>query len=284
LSRIDLHAHTFHSDGTESPAELARLAAEAGVSLLAVTDHDTTAGVEEARLAGKACGVEVVLGCEISTRIPTGSLHVLAYDFDPAATDLQEFLRRIRSARHARNQAILGRLAALGIRLEYEDVKRHATGEIVARPHFVAALLERGAVASPEEAYERWIGDAAPAYVMAEVPPPEEAVAAVRAAGGSSSVAHPRQLRLDRDGELEALLASLVEAGLDGIEVEHPSHKPWDRDRFAGLARRFGLVPTGGSDFHGRIKPHVRVGVGDGTIDVRREVWERLLARKRARE
>lgn len=280
FERIDLHAHTFHSDGTESPEDLVRLAAEAGVGLLAVTDHDTTAALPAAREAGDALGVEIVTGCEISTRIPTGSLHVLAYDFDEDAGELQAFLERIRRARRERNREMLDRLASFGVSLDAEEVARHAEGEIVARPHFVRAMLERGYVTSPEEAYARWIGDDAPGYVMADVPPPEEAVAVVRRAGGVSAVAHPRQLRLDANGALEALLGQLAAAGLDGLEVQHPSHKPRDRDRYAALARRLGLVATGGSDFHGTIKPHVAVGTGDGSIDVDRETWERLRARR----
>jgi len=283
LPRIDLHTHTLHSDGTESPEEVVRLAAKADVSLLAVTDHDTTAGLEAAHRAGEALGIEVVDGCEVSTRTSSGSVHILAWAFDVLDPGFQAFLARIREERRARNLLMLERLRSLGISLELEEVARHARGEIVARPHFVLAMIERGLVQDPQEAYAKWLGDDAPGYVMAEHPAPEEAVRQVRRAGGLAALAHPRQLHLETKGALEAFLASLVDAGLDGIEVDHPSHKGGHRDRFRALAKTFDLVPTGGSDFHGRAKPRIRVGVGDGTIDIHRETWDRLLERKEAR-
>jgi predicted metal-dependent phosphoesterase TrpH len=280
MSRIDLHAHTEHSDGTHAPAALVRLARDVGLALLAVTDHDTTSGLPEAQAEGRALGVEVVVGCEISTRIAQGNVHVLAYDFDPEDAAFQGFLAGVRAARDRRNERILQRLVELGVPLTAEEVHAQVRGRILTRPHFARALVARGHVPDLRTAFGQYLRDGGPAYVQAEGPAPEAAVRAVRAAGGIAVLAHPGQVRLPDRAALTSFLATLRSAGLAGLEVQHPSQDPEQRAFLADLARQHDLVPSGGSDFHGETKPHVRLGVGDGTIDVRRETWDALRARR----
>lgn len=280
MRRIDLHTHTDRSDGGLSPTALVQEAAAIGLVALAVTDHDTTGGLEEAAAAARSLGVEAIAGCEISTSVPGGQAHVLAYGFDPDDARLQAFLATVRVARERRNAAMLGRLADLGCPLLPEEVARHATGNIVARPHMARAMVDRGYVPDVRAAFERFLGDTAAAFVPPDMPAPEEAVEVTARAGGVAVIAHPRQLRLADRAAFAAFLAPLCAAGLGGVEVEHPSHKPEHRAFFAGVARDLDLVPTGGSDFHGVHKPHIALGEGDGTIDVRYETWERLRERR----
>jgi hypothetical protein len=280
VRRIDLHAHTDHSDGTLSPVDLVRAARDAGLAALAVTDHDTTSGLREALEEGVALGVEVLTGCEISAKAECGAVHVLAYGFDPGEASFQAFLRRVREGRDRRNVLILERLAGLGIPVTLEEVLVFVKGRIVARPHFARALVQKGYVEDVRAAFTLYLRDGGPAFAAADMPPPEEAVRVVRAAGGVTALAHPGQLRLEGREAYAVLLRSLAGAGLGGLEVMHPSHDQDARRMFADLAREVGLVATGGSDFHGENKPHIRLGVGDGTIEVGYETWERLRARR----
>ncbi len=280
MPRIDLHAHTEHSDGTHTATALVRLARDVGLSLLAVTDHDTTAGLAEAEAEGRALGVAVLPGCEISTRIPEGNVHVLGLGVDPGHLGLQRFLASVRAGRDARNERIYERLAALGVPVTPEEVAVHVRGRIVARPHFARALVARGYVPDLRAAFTQYLRDGGPAYVDAQVPPPAEAVKAIREAGGVAVVAHPGQIRLGLPDGMRAFLRELRAAGLAGLEVWHPSHDAQARVLFGALAAELDLLPSGGSDFHGDTKPHIRLGVGDGTIALEAEVWERLATRR----
>lgn len=278
---IDLHSHTEHSDGTLTPTALARLARAVGLSLLALTDHDTTAGLEEADAEARRQGVELLPGCEISARIPTGNVHVLGLGIDPGHTPFQRFLAGVRQAREARNERIFERLAALGAPVTPEEVAVHVRGRILARPHFAQALVQKGYVPDLRAAFSQYLRDGGPAYVEAAAPHPVEAVRAIVGAGGAAVLAHPGQLKLGSRAAYERLLVELRHAGLTGVEVWHPSHDGDARALFADLARSLDLLPSGGSDFHGDTKPHIRLGVGDGTISIGPEVWERLAARRR---
>lgn len=282
MRRVDLHAHTTHSDGSLSPTELVALARDVGLSALAVTDHDTISGLQEAHAAGRQVGVEILDGCEITARLPAGVVHVLAYDFDPRAEPLQDLLARVCTSRHERNLEILDKLAALEMPLGYDEVAARAFGRIVARPHFAQAMVERGYADDLREVFDLYLHDGGPAYACAEAPPAGEAIAATLASGGIPVVAHPRSLRMGHRRGYEGVLRELRDAGLVGLEVHHPSHDPTHRAMFAEIAARLDLVPTGGSDFHGEAKPHLALGSGDGTIEVAYETWERLLARRPA--
>ena len=279
MTRIDLHAHTNHSDGTFTPVALVRLARDIGLSLLAVTDHDTTSALLEAQAEGRTVGVEVLSGCEISTRNADGNVHVLGLGFEPGDAAFQNFLARVREARERRNERIFEKLAALGVPVTHEDVHAHVHGRILARPHFGSAMVDRGYVPDLRAAFGLYLRDGGPAYVQASFPPPVEAVRAIRAAGGAAVLAHPGQLKLADRAAYVRFLTELRDAGLAGLEVWHPSHDAEARTRFGALAKELDLVPSGGSDFHGDHKPRIRLGSGDGTIEIRRETWDALHAR-----
>jgi predicted metal-dependent phosphoesterase TrpH len=279
--RVDLHAHTDHSDGTLEPPALVALAREVGLDALAVTDHDTTSALAEAHEVGRARGVEILDGCEISSQTGGATVHVLAYAFDPEDRGFQGFLSEVRAGRERRNLGLYARLAELGMPVSPEDVARHVRGRIVARPHFAHAMVDRGYVPDVRTAFQRWLHDRGPAYVFPDTPSPEDAVRAATEAGGVTVLAHPKQVRLPNDGGLEGLVRRMKDAGLAGLEVDHPSHDVSDRRAFRALADALGLVASGGSDFHGANKPHLSLGTGDGSIDVPYETWERLLARRR---
>jgi predicted metal-dependent phosphoesterase TrpH len=279
--RIDLHAHTTHSDGTLEPQDLVRHARAVGLAALAVTDHDTTSALPRAREVGIAEGVEIIDGCEVSASMNGMNVHVLAYGFRPTDPAFLRFLESVCVERDVRNEAILARLSELGVPVTHEEVNVHVRGRIVARPHVARALVDRGYVPDVRTAFQRYLGDRAPAFVAGSLPSPAVAIGAIVAAGGVAVLAHPRQLRLEgREGYAPAI-AAMAEAGLTGIEVDHPSHEPADRALFRELAASFGLVASGGSDFHGSNKPHIALGSGDGTIDVAYETWERLKERRR---
>jgi len=279
VRRIDLHAHTDLSDGTLRPVDLVTLAAEVGLAALAVTDHDTTAALPIAREVGRSLGVEVITGCEITARFPGRAMHLLAYGFDDREPRLQAMLAEIRAYRNVRNPRILDRLAELGCPLTMDEVRAEAAGDVVARPHIARALVRRGYVADTKTAFQRYLRDGGPAFVPAESVAPAEAIAAVGAAGGITAVAHPRQLRVDGGAGIRALFRGLTQDGLGAVEVFHPSHDADDRVLYADIATQEGLVPTGGSDFHGANKPDIRLGAGDGSISIGYETWEALRAR-----
>jgi predicted metal-dependent phosphoesterase TrpH len=258
------------------------LASAAGLVAVAVTDHDTIDGLAEAEAASAPNGIEVIRGCEISTSLDGRSVHVLAHGFPEHAPILDALLERARQARTERNAKILDRLASFDMPLGAEEVERHATGRVVARPHIAKAMVDRGYVPDSRTAFDRYLKDGGPAWVVVGRSSPAEAVTAVRDAGGAATIAHPRQIRLEGRATWERFFGELTDAGLVGIEVEHPGQRAEDRAFFGELADRFGLVRVGGTDFHGEVKPHIRIGTGDGTIDVGYETWERLRERRMA--
>src|SRR5262245_34248045 len=279
MDRIDLHAHTNRSDGSLTPPQLVALAKQVGLRALAVTDHDTTVALAEAREVGRRLGVEILTGIEITARFPGRAMHILAYGFEEREPVLQALLAEVVSHRDQRNPKILQKLADAGCPVTMEEVRAQATGEVIARPHIAKALVARGYVPDTRTAFQLYLKDGGPAFVAAETVEPAEVLSVVRAAGGVSVVAHPRQLRVETPDGYRAVFRDLVAAGLGGIEVQHPSHNNGERTFFAEIARKNGLVESGGSDFHGEAKPDIRLGVGDGSISVGYETWEALRAR-----
>jgi len=255
---LDLHAHTVASDGGDRPEELVAAAATTGVETLAVTDHDTVAGVAEARAAGDRLGVEVLAGCELSATVGDRVVHVLLYGeglLEPDLTHAVEVARRGRSERNLAIGERLERLCGVG----YDDAVQLAGASALSRAHFARAMVARGAVADVAEAFDRYLSSGRPAYVPAPAVPVPDAVALAAKAGGVAVLAHPGRLAA---GERDWVLAQALEAGIDGIEVWHPQHDAELRRSLAALAERRGLLATGGSDYHGRHKPDVRVGTG----------------------
>jgi hypothetical protein len=276
---VDLHLHSTFSDGSRTPEEVVSLAREAGLSAAILTDHDTWAGAARFRAAAEAAGLRTLAGMEISADVPGRTVHLLAYGFDPADAALAAAAARIREGRRARNAEILAKLARLGCPVSAADVLREAgTPELVARPHIAAALVRRGFARDRADAFRRFLERGAPAYADRFRLAPEEAIALVSAAGGATALAHPYSTRYDR-AELRAFVSRLAAAGLAGIEAYYTGHLPGQVEELLGLARDFGHVATGGSDFHGDPKPAVRVGVAYGGLKVPDEAFDALLAR-----
>ena len=272
--RIDLHAHSDRSDGTDTPAELVRAAHAEGVDVLAITDHDTTAGWEQAAVVAEHVGVTLVRGIEISTRYAGQGVHLLAYLPDPTHPELVDELARVLEGRNDRLPAILGRLRGLGIDIEPEDVRRLA-GDAAAmgRPHVADALVAHGVVVDRDEAFARFLGPGGPAYVDRYAADLVAMIATVADAGGVSVIAHPWASRHEHGALDEAGLADLREQGLAGIEVDHEDHDAAVRDELRGIARNLGLVATGSSDYHGLGKP----GHGLACNTTAPDQFERLL-------
>jgi predicted metal-dependent phosphoesterase TrpH len=253
--RIDLHSHSTASDGTDPPAEVMRRARAAGLDVIALTDHDTLAGHDEARRALPP-GLALVPGMELSCRLGGHSVHLLAYHVDPAHAGLAEQLRAITADRLRRGRDMVARLRELGVDVSWEQVAAIAGGGVVARPHIARAMVAAGAIARPEQAFTtEWIGAGGRAYVSRYALDPEEAIRLVGSAGGVSVLAHPgaaqRGWVID-----DAAVERLARAGLGGLEVAHPDHDDAQRRRLAGLAAALGLVASGGSDDHGGLTGH----------------------------
>ncbi len=258
MGYADLHAHTTASDGSLSPTELVRLAANTGLAGLAVTDHDTTTGLQEASAAAQEAGIAFVPGVELSMKYE-GHFHLLGYFIRPGHPGLDGRLAEIRQLRDLRNAAMVGKMNDLGLRIDLEEVESEAGGEVVGRPHMAMVLQKKGYVGSTQEAFDRFLTRGAPCYVPKAQLTPEEGIALVRAAGGVPTVAHPFTLHLE-DAELERRLLEWRDHGLGGLECYYPAHSVEQTVYYLRLAERLRLVPTGGSDFHGASKPQVRLG------------------------
>ena len=221
------------------------MAQAAGLAAIALTDHDTTAGVPEATRAGEACGVRVVSGSEFSVRAPWGELHVLGYFLPPGSTRLEEFLAGTRAARRRRAEQIVAQLQRLGIDIDLADVERAADGGALGRPHVARVLIEQGASFDMNEAFARYLGRGRPAYVEKPLPTLQQVTTLVHEVGGIAVAAHLG------DHGTEAQIRQFQAQGLDGLEVRHPSHSPGNERRLTAIAERLGLGISGGSDWHG---------------------------------
>ncbi|MDH3035546.1 PHP domain-containing protein [Streptomyces sp. TRM75561] len=251
--RIDLHTHSTASDGTDTPAELVRKAAAAGLDVVALTDHDTTRGHAEA-LAALPQGLTLVTGAELSCRLDGVSMHLLAYLFDPEEPALLAERELVRDDRVPRAKGMIAKLNELGVPVTWEQVARIAGNGSVGRPHVASALVELGVVDSVSDAFTpEWLADGGRAYVPKHETDPFEAVRLVKNAGGVAVFAHPAAVKRGRTVP-DSAIAELARAGLDGIEVDHMDHDPGTRARLRGLAGELGLLVTGSSDYHGSRK------------------------------
>ena len=271
---IDLHTHSLRSDGALSPAELVRRAADRGVRVQALSDHDTLLGVAEAIEAAKPLGVRIVPATELNTESEWGDAHVLAYFVDPADAALEERLRWLRENRGRRVERMVEKLRDLGYAITLERVLEIAQGGALGRPHLAQALFEKGYVPSYDDAFHTVIAKDSPAYVSRVGLTPFEAVALARTHGGVPSLAHPGTVE-----RLEELLPKLVVAGLAGIECFYGEHSPAWTAHCLTLARQHGLIPTGGSDFHGRSEH----GADLGAVFIPPETIDLLEARRASR-
>jgi len=266
----DLHTHTHYSDGVLAPDALVRRAAERGVQVLAVTDHDTTAGLDEAKAAVRGHDVQLVNGVELSVVANGESVHLLGYGFDPSHEALTDYLADFSRRRRARLDQMIRRLAEAGIEVQAEKVERHVgASSAPGRPHLARALVDGGYVNSYRAAFEQYLGTGEQGYVPAPSQPAAEAIQVLHAAGGVAVVAHPGQWMSG------ALLRDLCEWGLDGIECHCPSHPEYLVDYYRTVCRSRDLLVTGGSDFHGGTEADEE---GLGTVGLKTAQWERFRA------
>ncbi|MFL6212649.1 MAG: PHP domain-containing protein [Blastocatellia bacterium] len=280
---IDLHSHTTHSDGSATPRELLAQAHAAGASAVAITDHDTVTGLKEGRLAAAEFDIELIDGIEISAEYSPGTMHVLGYFINTESVSLNAALVGLREARERRNPQIAERLQSLGVSIAYEEVERLAGNEVVGRPHFARLLVERGYAASIQDAFDQFLGKGAAAYVEKARLSPAASIALIHEAGGVAVLAHPYQLKLASLEEAEQLVVELAALGLDGVEAVYSRHSQAERDAYARMARRHGLLVTGGSDYHGTYKPDIAIVRGKGDLAVPYELLNELRQRATAR-
>jgi len=277
--KIDLHLHTNKSDGRLSPAELVALAHKGGITRMALTDHDTTAGVDEAIAEGQRLGVEVIPGVELGTDSRSGDLHMLGLFLDYHDQAFQDTMSRFREGRIARVHTIVSNLAEAGVTITVERVFEIAGEASVGRPHVAQALLEAGYVSSMPEAFEKWLAYGGPGDVPRDKLSPEDAIDLIHAVGGLAVVAHPYEGRGVFD-----VLAGLAEHGLDGLETYYQGYGPERVAELVALCEKYGLQPTGGSDFHGfPLAGHTEVVNYPGSVEIPPSVLDALEARRRAK-
>jgi 3',5'-nucleoside bisphosphate phosphatase len=273
---IDLHSHTNESDGTFSPEQLITEAVRSGVDALSITDHDTFAGFDAAREPARRAGVELVCGIELSTKLYGHSVHLLGYFPEGNGADgIREWVKDMQASRRERNVRLAARLRELGFDITLEEAEARGRG-MTGRPHFAQIMVEKGYVSNLRQAFDEYLDESAKGYVFRREPQFGEAVERIRAAAGIASLAHPIRVR----GDVPALLPELCDAGLNAIEAYHSDHGAHETGMYLELARKYGLLVTGGSDFHGALKPEIRLGSGcGGNLRIPREVLEKLRAR-----
>lgn len=273
---IDLHTHTNESDGSHSPAQLIREAIDNGVEALAITDHDTLAGYNAAVAPAGEAGLELICGIELSTKLRGRSVHLLGYFLErEPAQPFQEWLREMQESRRDRNIRLAARLRDMGLDIKLEEVQARGRG-MTGRPHFAQVMVEKGYVPDLRRAFDDYLDESASAYVPRLEPQFAEGIERIRTGGGIAVLPHPVRVA---SGRLEDVLPEMCGTGLQGVEAYHTDHSPDDTRRFLDLARRFGLAVTGGSDFHGLMKPNVRLGTGyHGNLCVPRAVLDDLKA------
>jgi len=257
----DLHMHSTASDGTTPPAELVALARQAGVTLMALTDHDTVGGCAEAARAARDAGIDFLSGVEVTAEGGSGRADILGIGIRRDDPTLTSTLDRVMEARRTRNVRIVAKLNQLGVDITLEQITAFAPpGANVGRPHFAAALVACGAVPDKQAAFDVYLADGAKAFVGRDSLTPAEAIELIHTAGGLAFLAHPMLVRLKDHETIETRVRKLKDEGIDGIEVWYSSHTPAQEEKLARLASSLGLLVTGGSDFHGDNKPNLRLG------------------------
>jgi 3',5'-nucleoside bisphosphate phosphatase len=279
---IDLHSHTNESDGTFTPLELVDLAMDQGLEALAISDHDTFAGYDQALPVAQARGLDLVCGIELSTRVPGSkarTVHLLGYFLhQPPPADFREWLEELIAGRRDRNQRLITSLHQQGIDIDLGEVEKLGR-TLTGRPHFARLLIQKGYVRTFDEAFRRYLGESAPTYVERFAPYVVAAIQRVIDAGGVPVLAHPVRLGFRSTEAEEKFIGELRDGGLRGIEVFHSDHRPADMERYAAMARKYNLAVSGGSDFHGEIKPQISLGTGyNGNLNIPRSVLEGLRA------
>ena len=277
---LDLHTHSTASDGSDPPERIPELAHAAGCTAVALTDHDRLDGLDAAERRARDLRIGFIRGCEISCEVPKGTMHVLIYFVDGDGGPLGDELRRLQEARDDRNQRMLSRLSdELGLPITLAEVEEEAKGSGIGRPHVAAVLVRKGVVGTIQEAFDRYLAKGQPGYVEKVRLYPADAIRIARQSGAVPVLAHPLSLSLE-PAPLESLVDELAGEGLAGIEAIYGRYSPEERAGLADLAKRHGLVATGGSDHHGTYKPDLQVGTGRGDLHVPDEVLEELAGRR----
>ncbi len=265
--RADLHVHTTASDGQRTPEQVVEMARTLGLRAIAITDHETTLGAWPAQRAAEGTELTVVPGVEISVESPQGEIHILGYFLQPEGNGLEAKLRELREGRLERAQKMVRKLAALGMPLDWERVRELAAGESVGRPHVARALVERGYVSSTDEAFSLYIGSGGPAYVARMRISPADTIAMIRQAGGVPVFAHPLHVA--------GMVSELVKVGLQGMETYYPGYSEEETRYLAVMAQKYGLVRTGGSDFHGPDVTGIELGAATAPFAAVQELLRR---------
>jgi 3',5'-nucleoside bisphosphate phosphatase len=265
---VDLHSHSIASDGSDKPTHLVELALEKGLTALALTDHDTQAGVADARSAATGTGLELIPGTELSLEYDAGGMHLVVLWLEPGPGPLQDRLGELQGGREQRNERIVKILTDSGMPIDISEIHEEAGDGSVGRPHIAAVMVTKGYVPDLGAAFEEWLGTGKPAYVGRPRLNPEEGIALARQSGAVPVLAHPHTLGISRAADMADMLNRLREAGLVGLEAIYSSYHRHEREGNADLARRFGLIPSGGSDYHGTYKEGLDVGSGYGDLVV----------------
>lgn len=274
MKTADLHTHSIYSDGTLSPQALVRLAAEKGLSALALTDHDTLDGTDEALYWGERLGVEVIRGVEISTDFENNELHIVGLFTDNSA-ELSSALSELRNSREQRNMLMVEKLNSMGMDISYDDVVGSAGGAVVTRAHIAREIIKKGYASSNNEAFERYIGKDKPAYVRRSLMDYRTTLRLIAQSGGISVLAHPFTYKLS-ERRLEKIVDGLKDCGLSAIEAYYSTHSASETEYIKELAVRKGLKISGGSDFHGENKPGLELGTGYGKLEIPYSILEGL--------
>jgi predicted metal-dependent phosphoesterase TrpH len=278
---IDLHIHTDASDGSLRPSAVVKLAIEMGLEAIGITDHDSVDGTGEFLEHCRRGGIEGVSGIEIGVGNKSGPMHLLGYFVDPESAGLRSLIDRVRSDRIVRAKKVIEKLNDNGIDLDISDVQNEAGGSPPGRPHVAMALRNRGFVPSVQEAFSRFLAEGKEAYVERYKPAFDEAVTVITEAGGIPVIAHPVSLGLVRN-EMFLFLKNLVDRGLGGIEVYHPTQGGDLRKELTDMAVKLSILITGGSDFHGEVRPDWKMGVGLGDISIPYDVLDTMKKRREA--
>jgi predicted metal-dependent phosphoesterase TrpH len=281
---IDLHIHTTASDGSLTPAEILSLACELRLGAIAITDHDTIQGSREALQIGIPSDIDFVTGVEISAAYPpflsgSGSFHILAYALRLDDSQLSRALDTLRQARLDRNPKIVARLRDLGLAVSIDDIRKEAEDAQIGRPHIAQVLIKKGYARSIDEAFDKFLGNGRPAYVDKYRIRCAQAIELIVHAGGIPVLAHPGLLNIEDEYHFEQLIRNLMDIGLQGLEVYYPEHRPEQIQRYRKLAKRYRLLVTGGTDFHGDLTPQIKLGSGKGQLHVPYALYENLVGR-----
>ena len=278
MGYVDLHTHTTASDGTDSPARVVEQAARLGLAAVAVTDHDTAAGVHEAREAGERLGIRVVPGIEVSSDYRDNNIHILGYFLDTDSPALRPVLDWVSTERDERNRKMCDMLSAAGFDVTMEEMLEEYPAAVLGRPHFAEHLMRKGYVASVQEGFDRYLEVGRPFFLPKRRISVARAVETIRQSGGVAVLAHPYEYKYPENETVE-LIEYAVELGIGGLECWYSLHTPEQTAHLLSLAERYDLAPSGGSDYHGVRKPHIAIGTGTGDMRVPDWVPDGLCAR-----